>query len=204
MNELFNMISTFKLLHWNYLLVDRPCLQCTFIYACISSCQDHWLQKKKTTSLLFACRLYSWCNDRSLKLLLNWFEIHLKIYEDSVKKKTQCYWVIYTFFPVLVSFVFLPFFRNFTIGWCFSHIFPSFSSFSCPSLSYSFSFQCSSISFIRVHHLPPRPSLSFLSIFFFINLTRSPFFSDTTQIFPQKMSVNLTDVIKKYQNWVCM
>lgn len=178
MNELFNMISTFKLLHWNYLLVDRPCLQCTFIYACISSCQDHWLQKK-TTSLLLACRLYPWYNDRSLKLLLNWFEIHLNIYGNSMKRKTQCYWVIYTFFPVLVSFVFLPFFRNSTIGRSFSHIFPSFSFFSCPSLSYSFSF----ISSVRVHHLP---SLSFLSIFFSINRTCSPIFSDTTQIFPEK------------------
>lgn len=122
--------------------------------------------RKKTTSLLFACRLYSWCNDRSLKLLLNWFEIHLQIYEDSVKKKLNATESYTHFFPVLVSFVFLPFFRNFTIGWCFSHIFPSFSSFSCPSLSFSFSFQCSSISFVRVHLLHPRPSSSPASISF--------------------------------------
>lgn len=138
--------------------------------------------RKKTTSLLFACRLYSWCNDRSLKLLLNWFEIHLKIYENSVKKKLNATESYTHFFPVLVSFVFLPFFRNFTIGWCFSHIFPSFSSFSCPSLSFSFSFQCSSISFVRVHLPRSRPSSSSASITFpRVHLFRScPSFSSST------------------------
>lgn len=140
---------------------------------------------KKTTSLLLVCRLYSWCNDRSLKLLLNWFEIHLKIYGNSMKKKKLIATKSYThFFSVLVSFVFLPFFRKFTIGWSFSYILPSFS---CPSLSYSFSF----ISSVYIYHLRPRPSPSLTSISFFLvhlflHQPRSPLFSDTTQIFPEK------------------